>query len=73
VSESASDAADFQVCTAMRNLIFSLDHIRYRVPCKAEDLVTLCETCHGPLHGWFHGAGRLPKFAMEIKRRKRDG
>ena len=53
---------DFQLCPAMRKRILELDdhkcvvcefpenlavhHVQYRVPCREEDLVTLCSLHH---------------------------
>lgn len=86
-----SQTEKFKVCHAMRELIFKLDghkcvrchgeadlethHIRYRVPCRTEDIVTLCSKCHGFLHGLFKHFSAMPKFSHAIaarRKRKRD-
>lgn len=79
--------SDFTVCPAMRKKIMELDenkcvrcdsevalqvhHICYRVPCREKDMVTLCEKCHGFLHGLFKDASKMPKFSAAIKKRRK--
>jgi len=66
-----------KICEPMRRRILELDnwecvncrsrtglevhHIRYRTPCRVEDFVTLCGTCHGELH-------RFPGFRVNLYR-----
>lgn len=73
-----SDPRDHALCDAMRAKILERDahrcrrcgsetglvvhHIRYRVPCRSRNLVTLCSSCHNQLHSLFPELAHAPKF-----------
>ena len=45
-------------------------HIRYRIPCRTQDFITLCHDHHIELHRKHQNLKDAPKFAKEIKARE---
>jgi len=82
-----SGSSEYGLCEAMKRYILELDgyrcaqcgktttlnvhHIRYTVPCRKENLITLCEDCHHQLHSYFKDLSKMPKYANERRRRRK--
>lgn len=80
------NAGDYSLCKAMRETIFDLDgrrcvqcgrdygltvhHITYSVPCRSDNLVTLCKWCHMKIHKFNKVLPYIMKFTNVKKRRR---